>query len=196
MKKSVIASVMALGMASGLAQAADTPDNEIQFKGNVSTVTCDLAPSVNGSLNPDGVGVIQLGDVKVGGTGKVVSFAFKPTNAQGNQTACDNIANGTTKNPNGAAYQSVDLTWKGVKFGNAGLGASDGSAATDSHVEIKPVNSTGQNTSFIKASGEVNSFPVSVLGTGNDGLKYEAVLKGGQVAGEFAASANFNMSYN
>ena len=74
MKKSVIASVMALGMASGLAQAADTPDNEIQFKGNVSTVTCDLAPSVNGSLNPDGVGVIQLGDVKVGGTGKVVSF--------------------------------------------------------------------------------------------------------------------------
>lgn len=187
MKKSIIASVVALGMVSGLAQAAAV--NEVQFKGNVTAVTCDLTPSVDGSMNPNGPGVIQLGDVKLSGVGKIVNFAFKPTNTQENQTACDNIANGTQ-------YTNVSLQWSGSKFGSSGLAAADDSAATGSHVEIKPVNSTaGASASFVKADGEKNTFPVTLLKSGNDGLKYEAVLKAGATAGEFHTSATFNMDY-
>ena len=89
MKKSIIASIVALGMASGMAQAAT---NEVQFHGNVTTVTCDLTPSIDGSLNPNGPGMIELGDVKVGGEGKVVHFAFKPASDTSNATACNAIA--------------------------------------------------------------------------------------------------------
>ncbi|WP_089644659.1 hypothetical protein [Escherichia coli] len=186
MKKSIIASIVALGMASGMAQAAV---NEVQFHGNVTTVTCDLTPSVDGSLNPNGPGLIELGDAKVGGEGKVVSFAFKPVSDAQNVAACNAIAND-------AAINGINLTWTGSKFGSAGLGALDGSAAADSHVEIKPINSKTQNATFVKASGETNSFERTVLLQGGDGLKYEAVLKAGQTAGDFKAAATFNMTYN
>lgn len=186
MKKSIIASIVALGMASGMAQAAT---NEVQFHGNVTTVTCDLTPSIDGSLNPNGPGMIELGDVKVGGEGKVVRFAFKPASDTSNATACNAIAtSGTTNN--------VILTWAGSKFDSAGLGALDGSAAVDSHVEIKPVNSKAQTPAFVKASGEQNAFAPAVLQQGAEGLRYEAKLKAGQTAGDFKAAATFNMTYN
>ncbi|EFN6235601.1 fimbrial protein [Escherichia sp. E4742] len=186
MKKSIIASVVALGMVSGLAQAAV---NEVQFQGNVTTVSCDLVPSVDGSMDPNGVGKIQLGDVAAGGTGKIVSFAFKPAKGTQNEQACDQVA--------GVAGKTLDLTWSGAKFGAKGLGALDGSAASDSNVEIKPVNSTNTAATFVKASGEKNTFNTSVLKSGTgEGLKYEAVLKAGTTPGEFAAAATFNVTYN
>ncbi|HGA5440695.1 TPA: fimbrial protein [Salmonella enterica subsp. enterica serovar Eastbourne] len=186
MKKSIIASVIALGMASGVAQAAV---NEVQFHGNVTTVSCDLVPSVNGSLDANGPGMIELGDVATGGTGKTVSFVFKPRQDAQNQTACDQIA--------GVAGKTLDLTWSGIKFGNNGLGALDGSAAADSNVEIKPINSTNAAASFVKASGEKNTFNTSLLQSGTgEGLKYEAVLKAGKTPGDFKTAATFNVTYN
>ena len=190
MKRSMIASIVALGMVSGLASGvAQAAANEVQFHGNVTTVTCDLTPSVDGSLNPNGPALIELGDAKVSGEGKVVSFAFKPSSDAQNVAACDAIAKDT-------AISGVNLTWTGSKFGSAGLGALDGSAAADSHVEIKPVNSKAQNATFVKASGETNTFERTVLQQGGDGLKYEAKLKAGATPGDFKAAATFNMTYN
>ena len=48
MKKSIIASVVALGLVSGMAQAGE---KEIQFVGSVTAVTCDIDPSVDGSTS-------------------------------------------------------------------------------------------------------------------------------------------------
>ncbi|ELO4939432.1 fimbrial protein [Escherichia coli] len=189
MKKSIIASVIALGMVSGLAQAAA---NEVQFHGRVNTASCDLVPSVDGSLMPNGVGMIELGDVKTGAPGQIVNFAFKPAQNDQNIAACDQLA--------GTAGKTVDLTWSGDKFGNAGLGVIDDTAAgaaAGSHVEITPVNSTNTSASFVKASGEKNTFNASVLKSGTgEGLKYKAVLRGGNTPGEFNAAATFNMTYN
>ncbi|ENW0636919.1 major pilin PefA, partial [Salmonella enterica] len=44
MKKSIIASIIALGVLGGTAHAA----NEVTFLGSVSATTCDLTTSVNG----------------------------------------------------------------------------------------------------------------------------------------------------
>ncbi|CAD5756796.1 fimbrial protein PefA [Escherichia coli] len=187
MKKSIIASVIVLGMVSGLAHA-EVPGNEVQFHGRVNTVSCNLVPSVNGSLLPNGGGAIELGDVGVKGSGQIVNFAFKPAQDTQNIAACDQLAGTTGK--------TVDLTWRGDKFGSSGLGAVSGEAV-DSHVEITPVNSTSTSASFIKASGEKNTFNASVLKSGTgEGLEYQAVLKGGNTPGEFNAAATFNLIYN
>lgn len=184
MKKSIIASVVALGMVSGLAQAAV---NEVQFLGNVTTVSCDLVPSVDGSKNPNGVSQIQLGDVATNATGKTVGFTFKPAGGTQNEDACDKFAQ--------AANSALELTWSGDKFTNNGLGVLDGYAASGSNVQITPVNSTNAQASYIKANGEKHAFNGSVLAKGGDGLKYNAVLQAGPTPGAFAAAATFNVTY-
>ncbi|EGE2290361.1 hypothetical protein [Escherichia coli] len=179
MKKSIIASVVALGLVSGLAQAGE---KEIQFVGSVSTVTCDIDPSVDGSstIMP---GVIQLGAVKTGALGTAVDFAFKPSAVSGNQESCDAMLDNGT----------VSLTWTSDKFTNDGLGAMSG-AATDAHVEITPRNAKTQ-ASFIKANATTHEFESSTLKTGGNGLQYKAALHGGSVAGDFQSAAKFNFSY-
>ncbi|HAM4877256.1 TPA: fimbrial protein [Escherichia coli] len=177
MKKSIIASIVALGLVSGLAQAAD---KEVQFVGSVTTVTCDIDPSVDGS-NSMMPGVIQLGSVKTGEAGTPVDFTFKPSAAS--QTDCDAMLDNGT----------VSLTWTSDKFTNDGLGAISG-AATDAHVEITPQNANGV-ADFIKANGTTHEFSPTTLKTGGDGLKYQAALRGGQVAGDFQSAAKFNFSY-
>ncbi|EGG3587708.1 major pilin PefA, partial [Salmonella enterica] len=54
MKKSIIASIIALGVLGGTAHAA----NEVTFLGSVSATTCDLTTSVNGAAQPNQV--VQL----------------------------------------------------------------------------------------------------------------------------------------
>lgn len=184
MKKSVIASIVALGLVSGLAQAA--PTNEVQFHGSVTATTCDIEASVDGSLNPGGANRIELGDVAIGGTGKTVAFSFKPVQDQQNLTACDAIA---------AGNKTPELTWTGVKFGSQGLGMLVGAAA-DAHVKITPVNDKGQNKTFINATNTKHTFDANVLSSANgDGLKYSALLEAGQTPGDFQTAANFNLTY-
>lgn len=183
MKKSIIASVVALGMVSGLAQAAV---NEVQFLGNVTTVSCDLVASADGSKNPNGPSQIQLGDVATNATGKIVGFAFKPAKGTQNEEACDKFAQDTNS--------ALELTWSGDKFTNDGLGVLDGYAASGSNVQITPVNSTNAKA-YIKANGEKHAFNGSVLAKGGEGLKYNAVLQAGPTPGAFAAAATFNVTY-
>ncbi|EFN6235702.1 fimbrial protein [Escherichia coli] len=182
MKKSIIASVIALGLVSGLAQAAN---NEVQFHGTVTTESCDLSPVVNGSLNPNGGSLIELGDVKAEGTGKPVTFAFHPAADQENVKACNAIA--------GAANKVVEVTWSGSKFESKGLGMLNG-AATGSFVQITPVNNTGAKD-FIKANNTKHEFSANLLAQGADGLKYSALLQAGSTPGDFQTAATFNMSY-
>lgn len=79
MKKSIIASIIALGVLGGTAHAA----NEVTFLGSVSATTCDLTTSVNGAAQPNQV--VQLGTVQANQPGNFVDFAMKPVdpNAQG-----------------------------------------------------------------------------------------------------------------
>lgn len=179
MKKSIIASVVALGLVSGLAQAAE---KEIQFVGSVTTVTCDIEPSVDGSdtMMP---GVIQLGTVKIHDTGRAVDFTFKPSAVADNQANCDAMLDTGT----------VSLTWTSDKFTSDGLAAISGEA-TDARVEITPKNAK-TNPGFIKATATTHEFTPSTLKTGGDGLKYQAALHGGSVAGDFQSAAKFNFSY-
>ncbi len=179
MKKSIVASIVALGLVSGLAQAAE---KEIQFVGSVTAETCDIDPSVDGSktMMP---GVIQLGSVKAGKTGTVVDFTFKPSAVEGNQASCDAMKDTGT----------VSLTWTSDKFTDKGLGAISG-AATDAYVEITPKNDKA-NSSFIKANATTHEFAPSKLRTGGDGLQYKAALHGGNVAGDFHSAVKFNFSY-
>lgn len=179
MKKSIIASIVALGLVSGMAQA---DEKEIQFVGSVTAVTCDIDPSVDGSTSimP---GVIQLGTVKKGETGTAINFSFKPSATSGNQASCDSMQDNGT----------VSLTWTGDKFTTDGLGSISGTA-TDAHVQITALNAKSQGD-FIKASATTHEFAPSHLKTGGKGLQYKAVLKGGSVAGDFQTAAKFNLTY-
>lgn len=190
MKKSMIASLVALGLVSGLAQAAD---KEVKFVGSVTAVTCDIEPSVDGSdsMLPN---TIQLGAVAKGAAGKEIDFRFKPSVTAGNQSSCDSMQDNGT----------VSLTWTGDTFSGQGLGiipALDANGnplstaqATDAFVEITPKN-TKTASSFIQASNTTHEFAPATLKTGGDGLQYKAVLKGGQIAGAFQTAAKFNFSY-
>ncbi|MGV6421690.1 fimbrial protein, partial [Escherichia coli] len=153
-----------------------------QFVGSVTTVTCDIEPSVDGSdtMMP---GVIQLGTVKIHDTGKAVDFTFKPSAVADNQANCDAMLDTGT----------VSLTWTGDKFTSDGLAAISGEA-TDARVEITPKNAKTQ-PGFIKATATTHEFAPNTLKTGGDGLKYQAALHGGSVAGDFQSAAKFNFSY-
>ncbi|HAD6864591.1 TPA_asm: fimbrial protein [Salmonella enterica subsp. enterica serovar Typhimurium str. SL1344] len=180
MKKSIIASVVALGLVSGLAQAAD---KEVQFVGSVTNVTCDIEPSVDGS-NSMIPGLIQLGTVAAGVKGQPVNFTFKPAKDQQNITACDTMQDtGTAK-----------LTWTSSNFTAKGLTAISG-AATDAAVEISPTNAKAGNGTMITASATSHDFDPTLLKTGGAGLKYQAILAGGTQVGDMHTAAKFNFSY-
>ncbi|MGP3592744.1 fimbrial protein [Vagococcus sp. WN89Y] len=180
MKKSIIASVVALGLVSGLAQAAE---KEIEFVGSVTKVTCSIVPVVDGAitLNPS---VIKLGNVQPNARGKVVNFAFKPNPTATNRDVCNAM------DDNGTAV----LTWSGDKFSTQGLQGISGSA-TDAVVEIKAVNTKTGASDIVTASGTQHEFAPSLLKKGGEGLKYKAQLVSGIQAGDFKTAAKFNFSY-
>lgn len=183
MKKSIIASLVALGVVSGLAQAAD---HDVTFQGSVTTVTCDLDVSgagVNGNLpNMVDLGQAKIGDVN---SGKVVDFVFKPSQTAGNQAACDAMD----------ASKAATLTWFGSTFDGNGLGKTGGTAE-GAHVKLMATNATSANNSQpVTASGTAHEFSAGNLKTGGDGLKYSAQLIPGASAGSFEAVARYALSY-
>lgn len=180
MKKSIIASIVAMGLFSGLTQAAE---KEVQSVGAVTTVTCDLESSVDGSdtLMPN---VIHLGEAKVGGgKGTAVAFTFKPKQDQANIASCN------TMQDNG----SLNIIWTG-SFENGGLKNISGDAA-DAHVKIQATNATGaSNNKVIMTNGEKHAFSPALLKDGT-GLKYTATLAAGNTPGKVETAAKFNLEY-
>lgn len=184
MKKSIIASVIALGMVSGVAQAA-APQQDVTFTGSVTAVTCDLSitgEGANGSLPNQ----VALGTAKVGEKAQPVEFIFKPSQVAGNQAACDQMQDGN----------KASITWFGSTFDGTALTNASGSA-TGAYVEIKATNADGSdNNKVVKASDTEHKFPAALLKTGGEGLKYSAQLDAtGAQAGSVETVARYAFSY-
>lgn len=180
MKKSILASVIALGMVSGLAQAAG---NEVQFVGSVVATTCDLEASGTGSDAGLVKNIIALGQAEKGKGGKEVTFAFKPVNDAANKTNCQGLAPNST----------VVITWNSNAFdGQNGLTALSG-AASDAFVKVLPLNAKTGNDVPMLTSGSSQEFEAAKLTS--DGLQYKAQLVGRQQAGDFQTASKFTVYY-
>ncbi|EPI1929319.1 major pilin PefA [Salmonella enterica subsp. enterica serovar Typhimurium] len=171
MKKSIIASIIALGVLGGTAHAA----NEVTFLGSVSATTCDLTTSVNGAAQPNQV--VQLGTVQANQPGNFVDFAMKPVdpNAQG----CANLA-----------QKTATVSWASAALDGEGFGATSGTA-TDAKVLVESVNS--KNPGAVNANASTVNFEGAKLTT--DGLQFKAKLKGGATEGDFKSVASFAVAY-
>ena len=172
MKKSIIASVIALGMLGGYAHAG-----QVIFSGAVTADTCDLVPSVNGSPLPNQV--IVLPTVAPGVTGNAVTFAMKPANQAA--PGCANLAG-----------KAVTVDWSGSGLGVEGFRADAGSIASDAVVMLTAKNSKTPNTA-VNASASTVEFGGDKVTT--DGLQFDAKTKGGQQAGNFQSTASFTVAY-
>lgn len=174
MKKGIIASVIALGMIGGTAHAA----SNVIFSGAVSTTTCELAPSVNGSILANQV--VTLPTAEPNKTGAVATFAMKAVDPSA--AGCTALTDNNT----------ISINWSGSNLGAAGFMANPGSMASDAVVLLTAKNSKVAD-SVITASASSVDFAGSKLGT--DGLKFDAKTKGGALSGNFTSTASFTVSY-
>lgn len=181
MKKTIIASAIALAAISGVANAAGNADAgtfDLNFTGTVSTTTCAIEPSVNGIT---GKNDIALGQTDKNQPGAEIDVVFKPTAASA--AAC------------GGAQSNFVMQWSGVgsSFETGGLKAKAGSAASDSHVQIKAVNAVSNNNAVTTAEKTQYEFDKAKVTT--DGLQYKVNLLGGTEVGDMSATAQVNHWY-
>lgn len=176
MKKSIIASVIALGMIGGVAHAAG--NNTVIFHGAVSDTTCDIVPSVNGQVVADST--IALGTVSAGHAGAEKEFVMKAKNV--NDPACKALTN----------QQTATVSWASAFLNGTGLIADAASStATDAMVLLESKNA--KNAGAITASANIAEFTADkVVG---EGLKFAAKAQGGQEKGTFQTSASFSIAY-
>jgi type 1 fimbria pilin len=174
MKKSIIASVIALGMMGGYAHAA----SQVIFSGAVSAKTCELAPSVNGSIPANQV--VTLATAEPNTEGAATTFVMKPV---------DPTASGCT----GLTGQNtISVGWSGSNLGAQGFKANPGSVASDAVVLLTAKNSKTANTA-ITASAPSVDFAGDKLTA--DGLQFDAKTKGGAQSGNFQSTASFTVAY-
>lgn len=183
MKKTIIASAIALAAISGVANAAgnanaDAGTFDLNFTGTVSTTTCALEPSVDGIA---GKNDIYLGQTEKNIAGIEKEVTFKPTAAS--VTAC------------GGAQSNFVMQWSGVgsSFETHGLKAKDDSLASDAHVQIKATNAATNNNTVANAENFQYEFDKAKVTT--DGLKYKVNLLGGAQVGDMAATAQVKHWY-
>lgn len=174
MNKSIIASILALGLVSGMAHAAGQT-GEVEFIGVVTQNTCDIVPEVEGSYSK----VVQLGTVAPGVTGDYKPFALKAKDPT--QQGCIDFNGKTAK-----------VSWASAGFNADGLGNISGTA-TDAIVKLETVNAKN-NAPITSANNLGVEFNGSDL-TGGDGFKFKAALKGGAKIGDFRSAAAFTVSY-
>ncbi len=181
MKKTIIASAIALAAISGVANAAGNADAgtfDLNFTGTVSTTTCAIEPSVNGIT---GKNDIALGQTDKNQPGAEIDVVFKPTAASA--AAC------------GGAQSNFVMQWSGVgsSFETGGLKAKAGSLASDSHVQIKAVNAVANNNTVTTVEKTQYEFDKAKVTT--DGLQYKVNLLGGTEVGDMSATAQVNHWY-
>ncbi|ELO5034609.1 fimbrial protein [Escherichia coli] len=169
MKKLMIASAIAMTMVAGSAMAST---GDVQFFGNVSATTCDVAPEVSGNVT----NLVQLGTVTPSGLGGEVDVAFKAKNPAGGDC--------TTLNGKTATF-----TWAGNLI-NEGIGAQGG-LARDAHVILKPANGTTANA--ITSGNYVATFDAEKAIS--EGFLFKAQLKGGTTPGDFQTAAAYAVTY-
>lgn len=174
MKKLILASVVAMAMSAGVAQA-NTGD--LQFIGSVSDVTCDIVVENDGVVT----NVIQLGTTKPGEKANPVEFALKAADP----AAC---TLGTTTT-------SAEVAWASPTINSAGLGNGGGTAGgTD--MTLTATSADGGAKPIKKGSNFANFKAADVNG---DGFRFEAQLdaatSGAATVGTFTAAAAFAVAY-
>lgn len=170
MKKLMIASAIAMAMVAGSAMAST---GDVQFFGNVSATTCDVTPSVDGSV----VDLVQLGTVTKNGKGEEKHIKFKATNPSGDQcSALDG--------------KTATFTWSG-NLGENGINAQSG-LADDAYVIFTPVNATDGNNP-ITASQQTAAFNASDVI--KNGFEFKAQLQGKDKVGDFRTAAAYAITY-
>lgn len=169
MKKLMIASAIAMTMAAGSAMASA---GDVQFFGNVSATTCDVAPEIGGNVTE----LIQLGTVTPGGDGEEIGVVFKAKNAQG--AGCTSLNNKT-----------ASFAWSG-NLNTNGIGAQGG-LAQDAYVILTPAN--GKDANPVTSNDSVADFDATKLTT--EGYKFTAKLKGGTTPGDFQTAAAYAVTY-
>ncbi|WP_088552411.1 fimbrial protein [Escherichia coli] len=176
MKKSIIASVIALGLMGGVAHADS--NNTVIFQGAVSATTCDLVPSQNGQLLADST--VYLGTVAPGVEGQAKEFVLKA------KDSTDATCKGLTD------QQTATVSWVSTFLNGDGLIADpDNSEAADAQVLLNSVNA--KNPGAITSSAHTAEFTADkVIG---DGLKFSAKAKGGTTVGSFQTAASFSVWY-
>ncbi|HIF3101882.1 TPA: fimbrial protein [Salmonella enterica] len=173
MKNNLLAiSTLALVVMSGSAMAA----SEVQFLGVVTDTTCDLTPSVNGSVN----GLVQLGSVKKGVIGSTVDFVLK---ADPTATGCG---------ASDLQGKVATISWNGP-FSGEGLKPQSGTA-TDAVVLISSKNAQTTPVQSINQSHISTDFDAEKLTT--EGAQYTAALKGGTKVGDYQSAAAYVVAYN
>ncbi|WP_407905288.1 fimbrial protein [Escherichia coli] len=181
MNKTIIASIIALGMVSGSAMAADTGTNQqgqVHLFGNVTSKTCDMQGVVDGAVTD----TIQLGTVSVNGTGDAKDFYL---------TAKDPQTCGATIGGQGTAT----ISWSG-NLTKDGIGNQDGTA-TDAFAYLYAAD-LGTNI----ANGQVTSDHSAVdYSTGvqdivqGNGFHYQVALKGGNTPGAYESAIAYAVTY-
>ena len=156
MKKLMIASAIAMTMAAGSAMAATnmgTQQNEIQFLGVVTEVTCDIDAVVDGAVN----NVVQLGTVKKGEEGDVKNIVLKAKDP----AQCTGLD----------AVKKATIAFKGP-LGDAGL-VNDKGTAEGAVVSLVAKNSETANKAINKTD-DIATFSANLV-TGA-GYQFEAKL--------------------
>lgn len=172
MKKLILSSSIALALFSGALNAAQ--QSELQFFGNVTSVTCDVTASNGGKLTD----VIQLGSVAPQTESTTpVEFSFISVNPQ----QCT-----------GLTGKTATVTWMG-NFGSEGLQNSTGKAA-DAVVKLKAMNSSSTGNTQVTSSNTSIDFDATKANT--DGFKFQATLKGGNTPGDYQGVAAYAVTYN
>lgn len=177
MKKSIIASVIALGLMCGVSHAANS-NNTVIFHGAVSAKTCDITPSQNGMLLADST--IYLGTVAPNVEGQAKEFVLKAKNA--NDAECKALTNA----------QTATVAWASAFLNADGLVADPSSSvAKDAIVLLNSVNAKASGA--ITASANTADFDADkVIG---EGLQFSAKAKGGATPGTFQTAASFSVTY-
>ncbi|MBW5812815.1 fimbrial protein [Yersinia kristensenii] len=174
MKKSIVSSVIALGVMAG--SAAHAAPVDVTFTGGVTAKTCDISVDSPNAMGNN----IELGVVGKGVTGPAVSFALKAANAAGGD--CANLT----------AQDTAQVRWFSPKMDALGLGMTSGEA-NDSRVLLTAVNTKSANPVSINNSNDTAEFEANKVV--NDGLKFEAKLQGGQTPGRFQSVAKVDILY-
>ena len=175
MKKSIISSVIALGLM-GEAYAANS-NNTVIFHGAVSATTCELVPSQNGQLLVDST--VYLGTVAPNAEGQSKEFVLKAKDA--NNAACKALT----------AQNTATVAWTSAFLNANGLLADPSSIANDAQVLLSSVNA--KTPGAITASANTADFTADkVIG---EGLKFNAKAKGGTTPGTFQTAASFSIAY-
>lgn len=181
MIKTIMASAVAMALVSFGANAASQGQGVVNFKGTVINAPCGIAPeSADQTVD---FGQISKTHLKNDGVSQQQNVDIKLTN-------CD-----LTKDTTGAdagAWKTVTIAFSGSSLGDG----SELGTTGDTGTAIKISTADGN---FVKFDGTTSAGTFN-LKTGDNTMRYSAFVKKATGAtevkeGEFAAVANFNLTY-